>query len=496
MKEAQKCQEPRAPHDYPTTLLLAATTLVIASFLVRVTVDSDTWWQVAIGRDILSNWSVPSVDRFAAAGWGRSYHDSHWLFQVLLALADGVGGMKAVSLAMVALWGATLLFCYRALRRWLAPAACCLLVFLVAMACSDRFIPRPEIVSYFMVALYYLLLQEGKFGTVRHLALFFVLQVIWTNCHGLFVIGPFMAGCYLVAAAMRQEDRSALPATAKLLGLITLATLVTPFGLDGWRYALLLFQEAGAGSPEHFDNLVELAPTFGALARSYPDFWFYLVLLIAAACSSLASLLRGESHYGRLLLVAALLAASLTGRRNIPLFALCAAPLLAEHLFRTAPKVTGSRHLTLFLALTFLALVYLPLSGKYYAMFNYPLRFGIGAAQESYSTGLPLFLRRIQFSGQLYGPAYLGGYSLYHGYRPIVDGRWEVYDLKLLDQILAAPFAQSSWEWLVASYDIKGVMVSYREFDTDAHLKRLNSDKRFQMVYSDNAVGFFLRTEP
>jgi hypothetical protein len=167
-----------------------ATALAIASFLVRVIVDSDSWWQVAIGRDILHRLEVPRVDHFAAAAFNRPYHDSHWLFQVLLSLADSLGGMTGVGLVMIALWGATLFFCYRAARRWVSAPVCCLLVFFATVACSDRFVPRPEIVSYLMVAAFYLLLQERRVTSVRNLAVFALLQAVWANSHGLFVIGP------------------------------------------------------------------------------------------------------------------------------------------------------------------------------------------------------------------------------------------------------------------------------------------------------------------
>src|SRR6266702_4635065 len=64
------------------------TVIAVGSFLVRKVVDADTWWQVAIGRDILTNFAVPFSDHFAAASFGRVYHDSHWFFQVVVALAD------------------------------------------------------------------------------------------------------------------------------------------------------------------------------------------------------------------------------------------------------------------------------------------------------------------------------------------------------------------------------------------------------------------------
>ncbi len=473
--------------------LPATTAIAIASFLTRVIVDSDTWWQVAIGRDILHRLEIPRFDHYVAAAINRPYHDSHWFFQVLLSLADAYGGMTAVGLAMMAFWGCTLLFCYRASRRWNSVTVCSLLVFLAAIACSDRFVPRPEIISCLMVSVFYYLLQERRVTSIPHLAVFALLQIVWANSHGLFVIGPFMAGCYMVSALVFRERQNEVGPLAVLVVVLLVATLVTPFGFDGWRYALLLAKEAGPNSSPLFQGLIELNPTFGEVARSFPDFWCYLVLVAALVGTSVLALLKRDVSIARLFLVLALLGVSLTGRRNMTLLALTATPLIAENLYRLKSTPVFQPKSQIILGILLFGISFLPISGVYYKAFNIPLRFGLGISKESYSAELPAFLRKNGFRGVVYSPPYLGGYSLYHGFTPIVDGRWEVYDPGVLDAVLRSRFEKEMWEWVMSSYDIKGVMVGYGEYDTDPLLKRLSEDKRFQNVYTDEAVSFWQR---
>ncbi|MDR3580975.1 MAG: hypothetical protein P4L44_13525 [Oryzomonas sp.] len=478
-----------------TLFLPTATALAIVALLVRVIVDSDTWFQVAIGRDILRRVEVPRIDHYVAAAFNRPYHDSHWLFQVLLSLADSCGGMTAVGLLMIILWGCTLFFCYRASCRWNSTSICCLLVFLAAVACSDRFIPRPEVVSYLMVSVFYYLLQERRVTSVRHLTIFALLQAAWANSHGLFVIGPFMAGCYLLSVVI-SPGRTEYPeplALLKLIAVLLVATLATPFGIEGWRYAVLLATEAGPNSSSHFQGLIELTPTFGKVARSFPDFWCYLLLLVAFVVTSVIALLKRKVSLARLVLVLALLGVSLTGRRNMTFLALTAAPLIAENLFRLRPILVFPRKLQVISALLLLGFASLPVSGIYYKAFNIPLRFGLGIARGAYSPSLPKFLSQIGFHGVVYTPPYLGGYSLYHGLTPMVDGRWEVYDPDVLDTVLNARFDRKTWNLTISSYDIRGVMVGYGEYDTDPLLQRLSEDQRFQNVYNDEAVSFWKR---
>ncbi|HEY5974734.1 MAG TPA: hypothetical protein VIU41_08340 [Geobacteraceae bacterium] len=475
-------------------LLTLATIVATASLLVREITDADTWWQVAIGRDILTHLAVPRIDHFAAAAYGRSYHDSHWLFQVVVALFDRLGGMKGVGVFTVMIWSATLLCCYRSVRVWLPHAASCLVVFVVVMACNERFTPRPDSVTCFMIAIFYSRLQLRKYGTIPETALLSFLQVVWSNSHGLFVIGPFMAGCYLLAAALRRwsGEEVELSSTVKLFAVLSIASLVTPYGLDGWRYAMLLVKEAGPHSSVLFKTLEELSPTFGATARSYPDFWFFLTLLIAAVTSSVPMIKHRRVPYSRLFVVMALFIAATSGRRNIPLFALTAAPFIAENIGRSWKRLLFSPSVKAALALLLLGFSWLPFSGRYYQLLDYPERFGFGAQPSSFPSGLPTYLHKINFKGQLYNHDTLGGFCLYHGFLPLVDGRWEVYDESVLKKILAAPFDDDAWEWLVATYHINGVILQNGREQTVALIPKLRKGRKFKMVYADDYSSFWL----
>jgi hypothetical protein len=215
---------------------------------------------------------------------------------------------------------------------------------------------------------------------------------------------------------------------------------------------------------------------------------------VAFAVTSVWALLKREISPDRLVLVLTLLAVSLTGRRNMTFLALTSVPLIAENLHRIRPGLVFPRKLQAGLALLLLMVASLPVSGLYYKAFNIPLHFGLGMAGEAYSAGLPAYLARTGFRGTVYTPPYLGGYSLYYGLTPMVDGRWEVYDPAVLETVLRARFDQETWNRVMASYDIKGVMVGFGEYDTEPMLQKLSQDPRFRNVYADEAVSFWQRT--
>lgn len=490
---------PPRPASKVQLLLLGALCLSVASFLVCQIHDYDVWWHVAIGRDIIAKCSVPIVDQYAAAALGRLYHDSHWMFQVVLAVADHFGGMIGVQLVMVALWGAILALTCSAICRWVDTDYALALVFLVAMASVERFLPRPELITFLGIAFFYRQLQLRKYHSKTDLFLLFLVQLIWVNGHGLFVIGPFLIGCYwlVTLSGLPEHRRSELPALSRGLGLVLLATLVTPYGIGNWQYAWLLFQEAGPNAPDFMKNVGELSSTFGDASRQGVAFWFYLPLIVLVVLSLCLSLWeKCRPNPARLIIVLGLFLASLTGRRNMVVFALVAAPFAAE----TATMLLACRRpmpnwLMILLAAAILAWTWFPLSGNYFLKADIPSRVGLGASPSYFSPELPRFLDRIGYRGQMFTSNYIGGFYLYHGYPtriPFTDGRWEVYDFDVFKEISGAMSSPSDWWVFVKRKSINGVTLQHVTPEAGPLLPLLHNDRRWKLVYLDHAVSCWL----
>ncbi|KAB0664489.1 tetratricopeptide repeat protein [Oryzomonas japonica] len=484
-------------------VLLGMAVAAVAAFLINQIYDLDVWWHLVIGKDILARLAVPDRDRFALAALGRPYHDSHWLFQAVLAGAHRLGGMAGVQLLMVAVWGGALFVCRRAILRWTSSGTGSILLFFAAMACIERFLPRPEMVTLLMICLFYLRLQEECIRTPGDVALLGGAQVIWANCHGLFVLGPFMAGCYWIVAVwnrLRGAKNDVAPLT-RLTALLLAATLATPFGVRGWEYAVLLFREADTSSAVALKNVGELSPTLGRAAMSAPAFWFFAFLLVAACGVAIAAAVRRGCAPQRVLIVAAMGVAALSGRRNMALFALVAAPFVAEHLRFVLPArpreglAVAIRSAAL---LAMAAMVWFSLSGQYYLRMEIPSRFGLGATPSFFPHDLPQFIRKSGFRGQVFNSNNLGGFYLYHFYPqqvPLTDGRWEIYERTILDGIQRAPADPLLWQQMVLGYGITGILLQHTSSEAQALLPVLPMDPRWRLVYYDYAASFWMRTD-
>jgi hypothetical protein len=477
-----------------------AASFAMASFLIHELYSLDVWWQIAIGDDILSSRSLPNLDRYATAALGRPYHDSHWLFQVVLAVFDRMLGVFGVQLVLIALWTLTLTLCFRACRRWTSLLPSAVLVFAAAMASVERFLARPEIVTYAMLTAFYCLLQENRFRSLRQLLTLGALQVLWSNCHGLFVLGPFLVGCTWLGelAARVRGDDSQLAAASRALATVTAATLLTPYGIEGWVYAAQLFGQATFTESELFRGLHELRPVFGAAVRASPSFWFFAALLLLGALAGLrTALLRPLS--ARLWIVAGVCVAALSGRRNLVLFALVAAPFIAESLSTWIPRDwKAPRTLAAAAAFAMAGYAWLPLSGSYYVMMEIPARFGFGATPSFFPHGLPAFLDRVGFEGQILNSNTLGGFILYHGFpqrRPLTDGRWEVYDADLLERILRDSRDPRAWRRLVPIFEIRGIVLAHTSPEAKTMLPTLAHAPDWRLVYYDAAASFWLPSD-
>jgi hypothetical protein len=361
-----------------------------------------------------------------------------------------------------------------------------------------------------MIAVYYFRLQQGKYYSPSDLATFFILQVVWTNSHGIFVIGPAMAGCYLAEALIKGIMGRGYQ-KAKPLGILTAITVVaclaTPYGLGNFQYAWSLLGASQHLTLELSNSTYEMAPALGGVSRALLPFWFYFFLMVAFFTSNLAVVLyrRQELSIARMLIGFSLLAASLTGMKNMPIFAIVAAPLIAENL-----SLLGSRKIrrictAMAIAATAIAsAVWSPRPAFQYLTTWVPYRFGLGLSADYVPLKLPDFLKGIGFSGPIFNSMDQGGFYEYHGYPvriPFYDSRLYDYNPQSLiaayEAVINAPRYPAGWHALERRFAFRGILLDNLPDDKEAAglLPLISSDPAWRLVYLDYAASFWMRTD-
>lgn len=479
-------------------LLAFFTTITISTYLITEIYSFDVWWHIVIGTDILEHFSIPNYDKYTIAGFGRPYFDSHWLFQLLLAPYHKASGMNGVQLYMITIWSFTFFTTYITCMKKVKIYELNIIIFFIScIACSERFLVRPEIFTFFFISLYYWLLNKN-ISTKKAFVVLLISQAIWTNSHGLFVIGPFMVGCYWLNALWNKiadKNNHELHEKTLLMFAVLAGTLISPSGIMPWKYAYILFHEAGSNAPNIFKDLGELSPTFGSASRSGISFWCYLLLLVGSIIALAASFKNTPRKLANHLILLGMLLASFTGRRNIALYALVAGPFITNNLSNyKLPQINKkiATPLTIGLILPFFLF---STSGKYHYFMSFPARMGIGVTPSYFPHKLPQYLNQINFTGNVYNSNTLGGFYLYHSFPkrlPLTDGRWEIYNHQELDFIRSAPSKPRQFRHLVNKYNIKGLLLQHMSPEAEAILPWLNNYKEWQLVYLDNAVSFWL----
>jgi hypothetical protein len=448
----------------PDLLFLAAlTALALATGLAPIT-NNDIWLHLATGRWMLENGRVPWDEVFSFVAAGRPYVAHEWgseLIFIFLHKLAGIGGLVAFKAGMsVALAAAVYL---EARNRRAAPLIAAPVTGLAVFVAGAHMWVRPHLLTWGAVLLSLAILRRARTSPVW-LAALIPLQVVWTNLHGGYVLGPVLilgwAAGEAVSRFLQNRRRSPVhgstttpervgagrfPAggtygNAPLLASVAVAAglscLVNPYGLELLRLPFEL-----TGSEVFMQAVYEWR---SPLTSAYGATTMFAGFLILVALLALGVLL----HPRRLdpcdaIVLLGFLALALRMNRNVPLFGLVAAPVIAVLLSPSAaaerrgprPRLLRAGVAALLLAVA----AGIAWSGYPYAPGNYRPR-GLGPGPQ-----VPVAAVEYVESGSIAGNAFTtygeGAYAvwkLWPRVRVSMDSRNSVYGEDLYRSYRAA----------------------------------------------------------
>jgi hypothetical protein len=205
------------------------------TFMFRMS-SIDLVYHLRAGEAILSTHGAPSVDAFTYTVAGRAWLDQQWGAQVLLALVYRAGGWVGMATFHAALVGATFWFLWLACRARGASARLSAALTLSGfVVCFYNAGMRPQTMAYplFTGALWIL---ADRRAHPRRIWILPVVMLVWANVHGSFPLGLVLIGLAWVEDQRDHETRKNSTLVVGVLGL--LATVIGPYGLGVWRYAI------------------------------------------------------------------------------------------------------------------------------------------------------------------------------------------------------------------------------------------------------------------
>lgn len=328
--------QPSAPSRALRWFPWAAIAVLLIVRLCHEWFGPDIWYHLALGERIARASDMQPADNLILQQAG--FVNVYWLFQLLVRGVFALGGIVGVSVLFIAVWLAAFVFWLRTTGA-LRSAWGALLALAAVFVCQTRFEERPEIFSYLFLAIQIHQLANwplDESAQPRSLALFVLVQVLWSNMHGYFVLGPLlvMAKLFSVVLDTPRAEWPRIQAACRGLWLLAALAIVTgfvsPFGLRNWSGVFTLWKFFGAMRHE----VQEFMPPTGALLAFWTVklFWLGWAVVALSALSVLCFAARRDTF--AILLAAAGLWLSATSFRNLPLLVFLAAPLGAIVLTR------------------------------------------------------------------------------------------------------------------------------------------------------------------
>lgn len=465
--------------------LLVATVLLLAAALsVRNITDLDFGQHLATGRWILEHRAVPSTDPFSWTYPDHAYVAYHWLFQVLLALADRLAGAAGAVVLRAALIFATVAVLADDLRRrGVSPLVGAALGLLGLLASEWRFALRPELFSLLGLAATAWVLRDR-----RPLWLLAPIQLVWVNTH------VFVLGWALVLAAAAQDAlrgrfdrrwRNALLASGA-------AVFLNPYGWKGVVYPLVLLARL-SGDDTFGQEISELASPFSL--GSDPRFPWGIglqlgcwKLLLLGALLAVPFLLRSR-RWANLAVLLAFAGLSASAVRNLPLFVVVALPLIGEAATRwRSPGL--ERWLAPILLVVASVLALRVADGAFYAAGRRPVRMRADVDATQLAVQTADFLERYGLNERGFNNLDVGGALLWRhpSGEVFIDGRNEVSGEAFFRRYLALS-SPDGWPRLAPSWGFEYVALGHRTAPRLAGV--LLADPTWRLVHFD-AVALVL----
>jgi hypothetical protein len=396
--------------------------------------DLDVWWLLRSGAYIAETRSFPTTDPFSWSAFGAVWVNHAWGFQLLLYAAWRLGGTSGLIALQAVFAVLTFGVLFRLLRAEGLPSGWARLTILVgALATWGFWSPRPQILTFLLLATFWAILRRYRDGQGDRLWWLPVLTVVWANFHGAYMVGLALIGLCLVGLvvdrALRPEPGGPAggppPGRLAFVGAACcLATFATPF-----HYKSVLFP---------FQVLTDRFARATIIEWASPGFQQGQVRLVEGLVLVTLILLVVSPRRLRALdaiVLAAFFHFSLQAVRNIPLLVVVLLPILARAAHEVACErgpawiarsgLEPRRAVVGFTAVALVTAVWwtAPARGSWY----FVPRLGVA---EIFPAGAVEYLKRHRPPGPLFNDYGWGGYlvwQLYPDYRVGIDGRAAVY---------------------------------------------------------------------
>ncbi len=449
---------------------LLAFVVVVAS--PAILNDGDTFWHLATGEWILRHMAVPTTDPFSYTFAGAPWQAHEWLSEALMALVYRTGGWSGVTILFAGAFGATALILSAYLARWLAAGPLMVATIFALASGAPNWLARPHLLALPLFAVWLVGMLKAREEDRAPSWLLLPVMLVWANLHGGFVLGLALVAPFALEAliAHRRDPWVAIRAWAPFGLAALVVSMATPHGWAAFSFALKVTQMTSLPIISEWRSLnISKTPVFEVALLEGLFFCLWRGVRVPAI---------------RLILLLLLFYLALQHIRNLAIFALAAAVLLAEPFARSGKVEPSSRKPQAPLGgapMSFVAVglaVVLAAACAWRLMAPIVRSDEVNAPVSALAAVPPVLAARPVFNEYGYG-----GYLIFKGVRPFIDGRADMYgdafmhtyDAMTRPELatLKSELARRHVEWTILSVDNPAVAA----LDALPEWRRLHADR-------------------
>ena len=449
-------------------------------------IDPDLWWHLQTGQDIVTSRAIPQVDIYSFTKAGSEWVTHEWLSEVLIYGIFRFAGWAGLLIVFAGLITTAFYLTYR--RCTGKPYIAAAVMLLAVTASAPLFGVRPQVITLLLASIFIMLLtQYSSDGQGRRLYWMAPMMLLWVNLHGGYALGLGLIVLYALSLAL-DGKWNLIPRLGIVLAACTAMVPLNPNGFRMFSYPLETLR-----SPSMAQFIQEWAsPNFHEL--TFLPLALFLFLLLGALALSPK---RARASEVFLIVVTGL--GALRSARHIPIFALIAAPILAEQLWALmsargwdvrliAPEESTPRSAVVFALLLLVAPAALDVALIKHFVSNQTVY-----EAKKYPQAAVDFLDDKKLPGPIYNWYDWGGYLIrrLHGQYPVyIDGRADVYGDTFMYEAFNTHDGGNGWDESLNRFSIRTVLIA-----PDVPLASLlRRNEQWQKVYEDDQAVIFTRS--
>jgi hypothetical protein len=404
----------------------------VVLFAPQVLNDGDTYWHLASGQWMLAHGQILHRDVFSFSHLGRPWDTHEWLSDVLMGLAFRGAGWSGLLILYASAAAAAAAMLASRLGKSLTGLTLIVTLVLAFACASPSLLARPHLLALPLAIAWMVELLAARDAHRAPRLWMAAVMLVWANLHGGYLIGFVLMAPFALEALVEPEaDRLKVLREWGLVGVLcAAATLATPHGLDGLTY------------PFQIMTMKTLNAITEWRSADFSSLTSFEIALLGALFVCLSRGVRVAPL--RLVLLLALFHMALQHQRQEILFAVIAPLILAQPLGEALGQKAAApgRPLMAWAAFGVLAACLIG------------LRLANPAVRADAVTTPLTALARVPSSlaaQPLLNSYGFGGYLIFKGVRPFIDGRSDMYgddhfrrhlrimagDPKSLDQAIA-----------------------------------------------------------